>query len=229
MAKFCPNCGSEQGPFIKGLCRQCFLAMHRPFKIPDTIIIEKCQNCAKIKVAGKLFEQNNESLEKAVLRAAKITDLQEPKFKLVFLPAHEKILVKIKVSGLIDSQAISLEKQTVLQLRNMQCDSCMKTVSYYHEAIIQLRSKDREKLESAAEKTQELLSAFFKKDSLSRTIDIKKEKNGLDLFIGSKKSASKIVRQLSKKFGVKPVVSFKITGGDKDGNIKKRFSYCLRF
>jgi len=229
MAKFCPNCGTEKGPFYRGFCRDCFIAKHKLAEIPEKIELEKCNKCLKVMVSGRLAELNDSVLEKMIEKKTRIFELESPKFEFKFSDSDSGISAEIKIFGTLDSRPVFFEGKTQIVFKAMQCDNCMKQVSYYHEAIIQLRSEDKKKLENALEKTKELVHSSGKKFPLAVIIDIKKSKNGYDLLVGSSKSAVMAARQIAKKFDSKIIVSSKLIGLDKKQKQKKRFTFCLRF
>lgn len=55
MEKFCYKCGAleeEKGPFIEGLCQDCFLAENPLLKIPEDLELKICQYC------GAYYQEN---------------------------------------------------------------------------------------------------------------------------------------------------------------------------
>ncbi len=52
LKRFCPACGSEKGPFIQGLCRECFLQKQKLVEVPEKIEVTHCPVCNKIKLKG---------------------------------------------------------------------------------------------------------------------------------------------------------------------------------
>lgn len=229
-SKFCPKCGSTKGPFLKGFCKKCFLAKHKILDIPESIKIIRCRKCGKINFSGKWIEQKNFNLEKILLRFIKTKELDNAHFSFVFSEENENIVVaKIKISGFIGSEPIESEKEIFLEFDEALCDSCMKTHSYYHEAIIQFRFEDKSQAQNILQEAQSLLAGFAKKDSLAKIIDVKKQGSGFDLLIGSKKSAVKTAKIIVKKYKKKIIVSSKVIGGDREGNYKKRFTFCIKF
>ena len=228
MAMFCPNCGSVKGPFFRGLCSDCFLKKNSLFELPQKIQIQKCKSCGKILVSGKWLAQENSLLEKVILKNAKVSDLKTPVFSFDFSEKEKKISAKVKVSGKIDSNGIEQEKETAIEFLNVLCDSCMKAVSNYFEATIQLRFENPALEESVLKEIEKMLSGFSKEDVLAKIVSTKNQRSGIDLVLGSKKSASKIAKAIAKKHNARLVVSFKQAKGGTRDETKRRFTYCIR-
>jgi NMD protein affecting ribosome stability and mRNA decay len=227
-AKFCPRCGTTKAPFFKGLCKKCFFEKNSLFDLPQIIDLEKCKACGRIRVSGKLLPQENTVLEKIIAKKTRLFDLQKPEFSFRFFPGLESVRVKVKVQGMIDSTAIEQEKETMIKFNSTKCDSCMKSVSNYHEAIIQLRFEKKDLGEKLLGKLDKALAEFSEKDPLATIIRIQRIGKGFDVLIGSNKSAVKTARQIAKAHNAKLLVSFKqIKGGIKE-KPKKRFTYCIR-
>jgi nonsense-mediated mRNA decay protein 3 len=228
-AKFCPGCGSIQGPFFRGLCRNCFLKKNSLFGIPAAIKISRCKSCGKILFSGKWQKQENTLLEKIIEKNTKIPKLEKPKLEFLFSPEKDrKISAKVKLKGEIDSNEIAEEKETTIEFKTNLCDSCMKSVSNYYEAIIQLRFEKKGMEEKVLKEIENLLFGFSGEDVLAKIVSAKKQKSGVDLVLGSNKSASKIAKSIATKYAAKLVVSYKQAKGGTRDKVKKRFTYCIR-
>ena len=132
------------------------------------------------------------------------------------------------VKGIVDSTPLSFEKTIPIEIDAIQCDPCMRLSSQYHEAIIQIRSKDKKKREKALEKTLESLSSQRKSNTLSLATEKTDRKNGFDLKVGSKKAAQNAVRSAQHSLGGETKASSKLLGRDKKGKEKHRFTFLLR-
>ncbi|MDD5162936.1 MAG: 60S ribosomal export protein NMD3 [Candidatus ainarchaeum sp.] len=228
-ALFCPGCGSTNGPFFKGLCRDCFLKKHSLFELPPKTVIKRCKTCGRILFLGKWLNQENSLLEKIIEKNMKIFELENPKLKISFSPEEKgKILAKAALSGEICSNKIEQEKEAIIEFTSSLCDSCMKVVSNYYEATIQLRFEKKETGEKIVAEIEKLLSSLSGEDLLAKIVSAKKQKTGIDLVLGSNKSASKIAKAIATKYNAKLVVSYKQAKGGTRDEAKKRFTYCIR-
>lgn len=227
--KFCPKCGKETDLFVGKICKDCFLQNNKIFSVKK-INISKCKHCNKILTSEKWVDFSEEEVAEEVASKVKITqELNDPKI-FVELQSHpnNNYEALIKIEGILNNFLIEEELVSKFQLKETTCDSCMKLNSDYREAIIQLRSQKKENEDSMLELTQNLLDMEKSKDNLSGTSRIEKVKNGYDLWVGSKKAAAKIIRNLSKFYGVRPVVSKKLIGEDEQGKRKYRHTFCVR-
>ncbi|MBN1941353.1 MAG: hypothetical protein JW772_04185 [Candidatus Diapherotrites archaeon] len=222
--RFCPNCGTTKGPFFRGFCKKCFLKKNNLISVPEKILLERCKACGKIRVFGKWVSENPENIEKILLKQVKVL-LEKPEIKFEISDSG-KVIVSAK--GFFENELAEVEAETSLDFAETRCDACMKLISYYHEAIIQIRGDNKKKLENALDEAREIIANESKRDSLSAIIDFKKSKNGFDLYIGSKRSAVRAARAIASKHNTSPIVSSKLVGVDKKGKQKKRLTYCVR-
>jgi NMD protein affecting ribosome stability and mRNA decay len=231
--RFCPKCGSTDKPFVKSFCLDCFLEDHPDLVfLPPEIKVETCKHCAKIRVKGKFIEQSEENLINLVLSQLKISEVEEPKTTVELLPLEDgKTLAKVFVEGRLNGAPVELEKEAMLLAKTVLCDPCMRVSSQYHEGILQIRGDKKtpkERFEEQVLKVGAWLASEEKKDALARVTEIKWQKTGVDVLIGSKHATKLAAEKLAKEFGTKTVVSSKLLGQDKQGKEKHRFTYLVR-
>ncbi len=206
MRKFCPKCGKETGKFYENLCKDCFLEKISFLgKIPDRIIIKKCKFCNKFFHDGKGFN----SLEDAIGdMLAKI--LEENKIQSINYRIHEN-----KISLTLNFQVEDLEKveekECLLIVKNITCNSCSLKSLGYHQSIIQVRAPEN-LLEKIFQDIENFVEFFRSYDTLSFISKVEKQKNGFDFYIGSKKVASQIANNLKRKYKAKLKISRKLAG-----------------
>jgi nonsense-mediated mRNA decay protein 3 len=227
--KFCARCGKVTDSIINGLCSKCYLERHDLFTMRD-INIEQCVKCGKIHFKGKWTMISNEEIAGEVASKVKLSqELDQAKVFVELEPVTERdYIAKINVMGFINGVLVEQNKNIEFSLQKVSCDSCMKLVSNYREAIIQLRSTDQSSADAMLEVTKQLLASEQSKDSLSAVIKIFGAKNAYDLWIGSNKGAVKTARKLAKLYKTKIIVSKKLIGEDDGGAWKYRFTYCIK-
>ncbi len=228
---FCPLCGKEKGHFIKGLCEECFLKKHKLVEIPETISFEQCRTCGKTRLFGKMVVPTEEKLSLIVKKKVKVKDLENEAVDVKVSQASKGVFsAKVLVKGTIDDVSLFFEETVLLEPEFVQCDPCMRLSSQYHEAIIQLRSKDsdKKKLKELLPKLIDFVEAMHSKDSLAAVIDVSEKREGFDLKVGSKKAAQNAVRQMKAKFNAETKSSSVLNGVDKSGNEKYRFTFLVR-
>ena len=228
--KFCPKCGKTTEPFIKGFCKDCFLKEREPVLLPETIKLSYCLECSKAKVIGRQVPLDNELVTKSIKQKIKVKKLLEESIDInLKMPEEGKAEAQIIVKGIADSVPILIEKTIPIELVPEQCDACMKIKSNYWEAKVQLRSKQKTKLQKAFTLLQQQLEFQRKKDGLSAIVKVEGTKQMPDVLIGSSKAAANATKYLRKKLGAEIKKSFKLIGVDKQGRDKKRITFSVRF
>jgi nonsense-mediated mRNA decay protein 3 len=228
---FCPSCGSTKEPFIKGLCKKCFLKQNKLLSIPEEIKIEHCKFCNKIRLGGRWVEQSEEALKNFLVKKPKLKEFSDVELSVSLEPLDETTIAKVKAVGIVDGNKISVEEETLLGSQETQCDPCMRMRSDYFEAKIQIRfdSPTEKNRKEFLEKIDKQLESLKPKDSLAAIAQVVYHKSGFDVVIGSNRATQKVVRKLA-QIALGPVKkSSSLVGRDKAGKEKRRFTYCLRF
>ncbi len=227
--KFCPKCGKDTEELVENLCTECFLKRKELFEIKK-IRVFVCRHCKKLLFGNKWIDFRYAEIGEEI--AAHVKTIKELKKPEIVVELEQKsdldYCALIQIRGYLGKNLVEREKAIDFRVRETTCDSCMKLNSDYREAIIQLRTKTDESLESLFEVTKNLLEREKSKDALSGISKMVEIKNGYDLWIGSKKAASKVVRELSKIFGTRAIVSKKLIGEEKTGERKYRHTFCIK-
>jgi len=228
---FCPLCGKTTGAFVKAICLGCHLEKKNPVHLQEKIPIQQCKNCGKTMFLGKMLPMDDESLKAIISRRIKTRDLSDETrdISLERLPTG-KISAHVVVRATLAGVPVEIEKETLLAPRLVNCDSCMRLLSDYYEATIQLRAKEKghSDFQKILRRLQHLIRRQSGKNGLAAITRITKSANGFDVTIGSKKAAYSAVMQLKKEFGGETKMSHTLAGVDKSGKTKKRFTFLLR-
>jgi nonsense-mediated mRNA decay protein 3 len=217
----CPLCGkkSEVGMF----CSECYLKKNLKLELPGRIKLEVCPKCrtyfldnkwvegiseydAVVKITENKLESNIKGIDKS--GSLKIeADEQDKKYN---------VTVRFALS---DSEIV---KKTEVLIRNSPCSDCSRMAGGYFEAVLQMRGGiSKKKVEEIADEIEK------HKDSHSFVSDVKRVQGGYDLYLGSKKSAEKIVRKYRGVAEIKK--SHRQAGIDKQSSKSKyRFYYLIR-
>ena len=174
---FCPECGATDVEMIDGICKNCFLKKFQLMEIPENITVTICKHCN--------------------------AKLEEGKWKDEYIPEEEIIYRalerNITISDLAENEEIELE---IDQMRGTIAECYVEAVA---TVLIQLRADDREledeEIATAEEIINRTLDKQFKKDKLAYIPQVAKLKEGNDYYIGSLKSAKKVVEHLKEEFG----------------------------
>lgn len=227
--QFCVKCGATTDALIKGMCVKCYLKRNELFEIRP-FDIEICVKCGKMKVKGRWGAYNLEAIGAEVANKVKfLLPVDQPKINVSLEPiTNIDFNAAIDLAGFIDGVLVEQKIDYPFSLSKVSCDPCMKVVSNYREAIIQLRASSFSEAESMLEVTKTFLEEERVKDSLSAIIKVAKLPKGFDLWIGSNKGAYKVVRKLERLYHVKALESKKLIGEDRSRRLKYRFTYCLK-
>jgi NMD protein affecting ribosome stability and mRNA decay len=115
-----------------------------------------------------------------------------------------------------------IARTAIVRLKNISCPECSRRAGGYFEAVLQLRGGfGKKNLESIVDDVEK------HKDKFSFVSEIRKVPGGYDIYLGSKSSAEKIVKQYRDKAEIKR--SNQLVGLDKQSGKKKyRFFYLIR-
>ncbi len=229
MEKFCAVCGKTTDKTIKGMCIPHYLEKNPVLVVPDEIPIDTDKTTFSVRYREKWVQPDEKAVFEIIKSRLKTRDIVNP--QLVVLPTSIQNRFLVVVQGKISGVDVEAKKFVSVKPVLVQSDAEMRLKSSYHEAIIQLRYREKKELslvEAALANALEMLSAEKKRDSLAGVSGITRHRSGIDLLIGSKSAAKKVIKKLAKKYNSPVSVSFKIVGQNKSGKEKKRFTYCIR-
>ncbi|MCS4541219.1 MAG: NMD3-related protein [Euryarchaeota archaeon] len=244
MARFCPNCGTEETrerPLIEGLCQTCFTLEYPLLEVPKEIFLEACFNCASYKWKGKWVQPKavkfNDVLQEAAILAveksiklaknAKKTRISiEPSFSEIARALRAKAIIPIKVKayGVIHpAQKIPHEEEFEVDIiiDLVTCPKCSKAARKEYQAILQIRADERKLTDFENKTIKNLVTAeiekFAKKGDPGAFISELEEKaEGLDFYLGSLHIAKYLVNSIQAKFGGKMKETSRQTGWDRN-------------
>lgn len=195
LKKFCPICGKEVSIFLEGICLDCFRKEFvKKYKIPEKIKIYKCKFCNRYSLSKKyLFENLENALEHFVKHSIKIGECEIK---------YDKEIKVYKNNLLILTFPLNFE------IKPFTCKFCAMKNSGYKQAIFQLRTKMNSIILDEIKKIVEK----EKKDFYSFISKIEEKKEGIDVFIGSKNVAYKILKYLERKYSIKYKISRSLVG-----------------
>lgn len=215
---FCPECGSNDGELIEGLCPICYLKGFKILEIDPNITVTICAHCnAKLEKANWLEEEipYEEIVYNVLENNIKLSDLAEKYEKKD--PSNLDIELEIvKVKGtlyecVVNGKArifdnlIEQEFKTTVKINKSVCPNCSKRNSGYYESVIQLRADSRELEDFEIENVNNIVDAtlkkLFKKNKLSYLAQKAQLKEGIDYYIGSYKSGKKLANILQERIG----------------------------
>ena len=171
----CIICGSPV--FAKNLCEKCFLERHELFQVPEKIELRHCTSCGGYYDRTWINDNMEEILERKIIAK---NDIVKKELKIV------KGRVTFTCRGFIKpSRKIKEEKKTsLLMIERRKCDDCIKMLSGYYQAVIQVRGENAEKI------LKKVLSV------IKEGITVEKIKHGYDVRFISKNTAFNVSRVL---------------------------------
>lgn len=189
--KFCPACGRETKKLFGNKCEMC-MKKQSFAHVPEKIKISVCSSCGRV-CGSDQKRIDSKLLEKIVAGKLKVNGtIREVSVKM------EGDTAEILVTGLLNGKIKVKEKlETRLQIRKRLCENCGKVRGGYYEAVIQLRTQDKNKLENALAITESLVN------KRGKVTKIEHRKEGVDLYFTPKKAMGNIVKNIPGKKEVK--------------------------
>lgn len=217
----CPLCGkkSEIGMF----CQECYLRKNLKIELPTVIGLSYCNRCDSYLLDGRWVKGLDEgtAVRRAVEASLKtnMKGVERSGLIKIYIEARQKEYVATARAAF---EGTSVEKSTIVRLRKIACSDCSRMAGGYYEAVIQLRGGISKK------QVDDIVNRVGKhKDKFAFVTDIRKVPGGYDLYLGSKKSAEKIVGEFKGKAEIKK--SFEPYTYDRQtSKAKSRFCYLIR-
>ena len=236
MRRFCVKCGKETNELVRSLCKECYMEKHSLIELPKEMELDFDARSGKIKAGHEWVVKGEQSVGELVgdkvLKLAKKARLELKNLRIDVEDREKYFDCAVSFGTSLEGVELAFERQVKVRLRKTISDASMKLASNYHEAIIQVRFRggftDKE-AESKRDSVLELLREQKLKDELSEAIDVKGERGGYDLFVGSAKSARIVSTKAARKFNGQVVHSSKLLGTDRNGKVKFRHTFCIRF
>lgn len=207
---FCPECGSTDKEMVGDICIDCFLKDFQMIEIPKRIEVQICSHCNAKLEEGKWSEENipeEEIIYRALERNIQIADEVENEIINLEIDQMRGTIANcfVEVVGEVHGTQIEETHDSEVKILKTVCPTCSKLQAGYYEAVIQLRADKREikseEYAKADEVVERTLIKQSKSDKLAYCPQIAKLKEGYDYYIGSLKSARKVVEALKEEFG----------------------------
>lgn len=213
--KFCPKCGKTTERFYENLCKDCFLSkLSFSNLIPNKIVVRKCKICNRFFSKNRIVENVENAVELVLADLLIESKIKSATYRIDNNKVHISLITK--VYGLEKTE----EKVLSLIVKQIICKSCsMKSVGYY-QSILQVRAPDN-LLESVSKEVQHGIEFLSQYDELAFISKCERVAKGYDFYIGSKRSASEIAKNLKKKFNAKLKVSRKLSGSIRGKRVYK--------
>ncbi len=222
---FCPECGRSDIELIEGICIDCFLKEYQFLSIPENITVTVCKHCNAKLDQGRWKDEeipDEEIIYRTLEQNIKIDDLAEDEEIELTIDQMRGTIAECYVEGVatVLGRQISESHTPNIKIKHSVCPDCSKKSSGYYEAVIQLRADERdindEEMSIAENIISRTIAKQVKKDKLAYIPQIATPKEGKDYYIGSLKTARKIVERLKEEFGGEIKESPRIVTEDKN-------------
>jgi len=209
LTKFCPRCGKETDRLYgnkKKLCPDCYPDVNKLLEIPNTVEIDICSICGRMRKKGEWIEEY--TLEEQL--AAKFEEFSEPEtdMELQYWEENEKMFVKVHAF----KGDMKADYDTELKISKEQCNTCSQFHGGFYKVKLQLRGEgnldkiSNQIADKAAEVTNEGRKNFL--------ANIEKNKNGYDFYLSTETIAREILGMLKNKYDVDVKRSYELIGED---------------
>ena len=225
--KVCLKCGAET-PLVSQLCHPCLRTMTELSRISNIQNMVCCKSCFSLKIPGTWIEFND--LESSVSHFIEESiswnqDATKIKSDLELKQLDpQKFRAQISCEG--DYQGVNLvsELKTEVQIKFQVCQTCSRQAGGYYEAILQIRTKRKELLDTAVDMVYNEIdsssSDFF-------TTEAGAVRGGYDFQLSSTEKARSVSRGLMIKLGGH-VTETNTLVGRKDGKDLLRHTFGIR-
>lgn len=222
--KVCPKCGrtEEDVPFIGYFCRDCYLEDHPLVHVPEKLEMPYCVMCERIYV-GRWTEFSLDAV-RDWLRKRIRADVDHPHISFSFPEVDEdRIAFVYIVRGTVEGTSVEIPGEGEIKLKKTLCPRCARESGGYYEAVIQIRGEDV--YDHAEEIARMIVREKGEYNFVSKIIE---RKEGIDLYVGSRKIADKVAKKIERRYGIKPVRSYTLVT-EKDGKRLYRLTVALHF
>ena len=222
--KVCPKCGKTENdaPFIEYFCRDCYLEDNPVVHIPDKLEILYCPLCERI-YTSRWSNFSLEALRDWLKKKIRV-DVDDASIGFSFPEMNEDEVSFLYIAkGNVKGAPFELSGKGEIQLKKMLCPRCARESGGYYEAIVQIRGRNA--FSRAEEVAHMIAREKGEFNFVSKVVD---KKEGVDLYVGSRKVADKVARKIEKRYGVKPVRSYTLVT-ERDGKRLYRLTVALHF
>lgn len=214
----CPKCGSldSNKEFVGSFCVDCYSKHEKVFEPLHKPAIRVCRSCSRAVMGKEWVKFDEKSLGEWIASKMK-TRLPISRVEVWQEKAKNGLRVHCKLSFNAGSGKITREANFLVRTKIETCDECHKRSGGYHEAIIQVRGENKERVKRVAEKIAEIASI----DSFISGWEEKKE--GIDIQVGAKAAAKAALKKMGKNF----TVAHKLVGM-REGKQLFKATFCTR-
>ncbi len=222
--KVCPRCGrtEKEVPFIGYFCRDCYLKEHEVVHVPKRLKILYCPRCERI-YTDRWTEFSLETLSEWLRKKIK-TDLEGAQLSFSFPEVSEDGISFLYVArGAIEGVPVEVHGEGKIRVEKQLCPRCARESGGYYEAVIQVRGGDFVRMADLVARAVEK-----EPDRYAFVSKVVERREGIDLYVGSRKAADRVAKKFEKKYGARVVRSHTLVT-EKNGKKLYRLTVALHF
>lgn len=210
LSKFCPRCGKQTDRLYgdeKKLCADCYPGLYELLDIPDTVEIDVCSVCGRMRDGREWLEKY--SMEEQL--SEKFSEFSDPdvEMQLQFWEDDEGVKVRVHAS----KGEIEDSYDTHVVFNKQQCPSCSRFEGGFYKVKMQLRGEGLEAVSNRVVDTAAEITNENRKDFLS---NIEKTDHGYDIYLSTESMAKKILDMLRTSYEPEIKRSYELIG-ENDG------------
>ncbi|RLG81112.1 MAG: hypothetical protein DRO13_02065 [Thermoprotei archaeon] len=220
--KFCIYCGTEgsdDNPVVGSVCLSCRIRRGDILSLKERELqVEMCKSCYSIRVGyrwlttGGLEDAAKEViyrvLPEKIVPSNGVTSLEIVGFEFL-TEVSWRTLVRTYLKGKYGGVEFKYSIDVVVSFKPVKCPRCIMANSREYEAVVQIRSIKRPRLEK-------LVGSIVERDKryVESLVDIVVQSNGIDLYFYDKGTARMFARTLARKLGgrVKIKENYEVAG-----------------
>ncbi len=222
--KVCPRCGrtEKEVPFIGYFCRDCYLKEYEVVHVPKRLKILYCPRCGRI-YTDRWTEFSLETLSEWLRKKIK-TDLEGAQISFSFPEVSEDGMFFLYVArGAIEGVPVEVRGEGQIRVEKQLCPRCARESGGYYEAVIQIRGGDFVRMADLVAHAVER-----EPDKYAFVSKVVERREGIDLYVGSRKAADRVAKKFEKRYGARVVRSHTLVT-EKNGKRLYRLTVALHF
>lgn len=232
---FCVKCGAENTETINGLCLDCFLNGRKLISMPHHVDLFRCANCEEFSIRDNWVKRTQ---DEAITQVALNTLAIIPEAKLVSVGTmietqeDKTFVVHVQADLEIGGEMVTDESSVIVRLKNAVCKRCSRQLGSYYEAILQIRSGEKNLSDELRDEVVRWITASVESQSkTNRQLFITKVQQvpgGVDIYISSISLGKALTRELSDIYGAEIKESSSLVGVSSDGQEVYRVTFLIR-
>ncbi len=211
LTKFCPRCGKETEKLYgeeKKLCPECYPEDNDLLQIPDTVELDICEVCGRLRKHGEWLEEY--TLEDQLSARFEEFSVEDVRMELQYWEEDDRMFVRVHAF----KSEIKDEYDTEIRYNKEQCNTCSRFEGGFFKVKMQLRGeKDLERISNRVADTAAEVTNEDRKDFMS---NVEEADGGYNFFFSTEKIAREILDMLKAKHNPEVKRSYELIG-EEDG------------